>query len=1637
MKAPSSFTKPEGTNVYVPAVVQHDCYPAGTIEELYTPPSGCELTETYVGTAYDKVAVVADNIEEVIKVATMIGTDVASLVDSILIQLGHNIVGSFELGATVTKPTDYVTFKSEPYHYIGSVFPYEVSKLSEPNSDFEKGYRGSVSDWDAFDEVLLAYAGLAQTGTPDTTTYSYRLDALRKLGLSRAWKSGGEVTSTNELLRYGLNDYVATVVPVTMGESPVGDSNFQRYTVTMDDVVPGVVDVVKQYRDECQAFSTAAGNNALSAEVSAQKAMDEAARAMQYTQDTETLRDEVIPLHQEVVDTAVIVASDKNDITTMKDEVATNTQEVSDKHSDVVSKTTLVNTQYADILVKANEVDNKAANVTAQTAIATDAANRSSSSATTASDSADRASVSASNANTSAVAADAAKVISETNADITIAKATEATNAATAANGSATSAVNSATNASQSATESAASAQTAVNAVNEIGSAVADSQAAATQAALSATAAAESERNAEIYKTASEAAKLAAETSVTQAQGFANSASVSATTATTKAGEASANATIATDAKDAAKVSETNAATFKTGAEQARDVAITKSAEALDSANRAKDALDSITTLSIYRGTWDPEVTQAYPDNKGTSSQWDVSIASNTTVNFNGKDWKTGYRLVYSLPENAYYQIKMEVGVTSVDGKTGAVDLSADYAAKSVETTKADKTYVDTELAKKSDITYVNTELAKKADKTTVTALDAAKADKSDTYTKDEVNSIAADSIKVSSVNGKTGIVVLNNDDVGALAKTGGPITGSLSVSNKVTVGGTTHSNGMVTSGDSTYKAYIAASSTPNEVTMGMTSTTVSNHYIRLGVDKLQYFTGGVLTNIYHTGFKPTWDDIGGNSYFSKNASGHLVPQGSNPWIRAYDEGKGFLPASDLTGNNAVSYLGLSSSWFKEAWVNNYRGWGATLTGDVTIGGKFKTTTSGEAITIQMPSNDITSTGYVTWKQSSGSRLGYLGLATNGNNDLYMTSDVGNVRLLPAAGKFTRITSPISATAQGTTEDALVRRDFVENMWAINTTQSDHLEAQNKWVVASPSRGFIPAANGDGLLGTTSNRWFQSWVNTYRGSEIDISGNASIGGKLRTKGAIYQQNDGRTWGMGMVTSSSTNKGGVGLTLDNGVTFSDYIRFGPNRELVHHVTVNNAPEEYNVYTQYNKPTLTELGALGKTEKAADSDKLDGLDSSQFLRSDTANFLTTKLVSSDTNRSAGMYGSYDSTKISHIWSIGTKYTIDNAGANFGNLYGFAYKNTSNTTGGTMADGHQAVWCHNGVPQVSLGINIWAKGKIYEQGALLESRYLGLTAKAADSAKLNGVVNSSGATANTIAQRDSSGDIQARLFRSSYQNQTTSIPEGAGIAYRVSPSGDNYIRFCTDKEVIRNFLEVGSAESVGFLIGTEQQFPPMPVGKTPGDMWVAKDGSLISRTSHPALWQWAQDSGLVVTETKWQEIKANSHGGAVAVYSSGDGATNFRVPSIGSFGMVQRPMANGVDGSNEAYLKGYEDQNKAHVHSAVAAKAGVHHHGSNTPNEKALNAEYGSGKPSSVNTNSLGRHAATTDEGEHDHQVIIDSEGGSEATMKHMWCSIWIYSGKDDSKTPAPPVEAVARIVALENQMQSLQIVDLGTF
>ncbi|RAI27875.1 hypothetical protein CH338_29780, partial [Rhodoplanes elegans] len=121
---------------------------------------------------------------------------------------------------------------------------------------------------------------------------------------------------------------------------------------------------------------------------------------------------------------------------------------------------------------------------------------------------------------------------------------------------------------------------------------------------------------------------------------------------------------------------------------------------------------------------------------------------------------------------------------------------------------------------------------------------------------------------------------------------------------------------------------------------------------------------------------------------------------------------------------------------------------------------------------------------------------------------------------------------------------------------------------------------------------------------------------------------------------------------------------------------------------------------------------------------------------------------------------------------------------------------------------------------------------------------------------------------------------------------------------------------------AAALAALSSTVAAITPVPVGTT---IWVngavapagfvKENGALLSRTTFASLWAYAQGSGRVVTDAEWVT-------GNTGAFSSGDGATNFRLPD--SRGEFVRALddGRGID-SGRALGSWQADDLKSHIH------------------------------------------------------------------------------------------------------------------
>lgn len=79
--------------------------------------------------------------------------------------------------------------------------------------------------------------------------------------------------------------------------------------------------------------------------------------------------------------------------------------------------------------------------------------------------------------------------------------------------------------------------------------------------------------------------------------------------------------------------------------------------------------------------------------------------------------------------------------------------------------------------------------------------------------------------------------------------------------------------------------------------------------------------------------------------------------------------------------------------------------------------------------------------------------------------------------------------------------------------------------------------------------------------------------------------------------------------------------------------------------------------------------------------------------------------------------------------------------------------------------------------------------------------DADYLRGMYPVIGDSPNSIARRDTQGDITARLLRSTFPSQSD-ISSSASVAYRINDSNQSYVRFCDSPSALRGWLGLGSA-------------------------------------------------------------------------------------------------------------------------------------------------------------------------------------------------------------------------------------------
>ena len=311
-------------------------------------------------------------------------------------------------------------------------------------------------------------------------------------------------------------------------------------------------------------------------------------------------------------------------------------------------------------------------------------------------------------------------------------------------------------------------------------------------------------------------------------------------------------------------------------------------------------------------------------------------------------------------------------------------------------------------------------------------------------------------------------------------------------------------------------------------------------------------------------------------------------------------------------------------------------------------------------------------------------------------------------------------------------------------------------------------------------INSSPDNWGSGWAGRYTATLVNTSGNSSFPGDVAAT----------TFTEGGTALSAKYQAAGSYAPAGGSTSTDW-----DAREIHFL--NQEPANLTADGQLGYDASIGL-MLYKTQNYGDAGHTNGV----YMVLDTGNIATDAnlelsgngvtggsttpltISMSDAGIGAGTYGSTaDGTKIDQI-------TVDSKGRITAITTGAT--GTSNTTGD--------------ITGVTAGTDLTGGGT-------------------SGSVTLNVSSTSGAATADTIAKRNSAGDIFARLIRQTYTDQSTI---SGGMVFRVNNTTDNYLRVCNDTAAIRTYLGVDAA-------GTNNYTHP----NHPGDDFSVDTGALTGAT------------------------------------------------------------------------------------------------------------------------------------------------------------------------------------------------------
>ena len=308
----------------------------------------------------------------------------------------------------------------------------------------------------------------------------------------------------------------------------------------------------------------------------------------------------------------------------------------------------------------------------------------------------------------------------------------------------------------------------------------------------------------------------------------------------------------------------------------------------------------------------------------------------------------------------------------------------------------------------------------------------------------------------------------------------------------------------------------------------------------------------------------------------------------------------------------------------------------------------------------------------------------------------------------------------------------------------------------------------------------------------------------------------------------------------------------------------------------------------------TGTASNANLLDNINSTSFLRSDTADTLTGVLtigtggrIDMDVQDSIvagdyghGVYGLYDATKFQHVWGMGVAYDMDSSGANLTGYYGLAYTHSNNTTNDaagrsandaeTWGGSHQLLHVTNGSVTAAMGSSIWTSGQVYTTSYGKSSQWNSAYSDTNNATNAN--------TASRIVKRDANGDFSAGTITATLSGNASSATYATKVTFNNTGDTNTTLKLLlgdpTDNQITQGTIyKDGELE---YRLDTNTLYAGTFSGALSGNATTASSSVKFMSTSHNGTY-WLTNNW----DGAYWKIDSNHTGGTRVDYANSAGS------------------------------------------------------------------------------------------------------------------------------------------------------------